>query len=76
MDRDPKIRPVTAREAKARFLGDEPSEPTSARGLRDWIAAHPGEAAMAAAGVGLALALFPRLRRTAISAALIGLRLL
>ena len=74
MGGDQKIRPVSLIEAKAQFLEDEPAEPTPAAGIRDWIAAHPKEAAIAAAGVGLALALFPKLRKAATTAAIVGLR--
>jgi hypothetical protein len=60
------VRPLTVDEAKDALLREDPqSEPA---GLRGWVLDHPKEAVAAAAGIGVVMVLFPRLRRLAIPA--------
>lgn len=71
MGRAPQVRPLTVEEAKAQLLEGD-ADPTGIGGatgpLRAWIMRHPSQIATAALGVGVAMALFPRLRRAAIGA--------
>ena len=64
----PPYAPPSVEEAKQALLVDDPAEPP--RDWREWIAQHPGRAVAIAAGAGLALAVFPRLRRVAFPIAL------
>ena len=51
-------------DAKRALLEDEPQE--APQGVRGWVLGHPMPALAAAAGVGLALVMFPKLRKLAI----------
>lgn len=70
----PQVRPLTVEEAKAQLLRDDPHTQGPAGLLRDWALKNPTPLAATAAGVGLAMVLFPRLRRTAVATATLAFR--
>lgn len=69
MGRAPQVRPLTVEEAKMQLLeGDTDSTGIPGSTLRAWVLRNPTQVATAALGVGVAMVLFPRLRRAAIGA--------
>lgn len=75
MGRAPQVRPLTVEEAKAQLLqGDPPAAQGPGGMLTDWLLRHPTQIATIAAGAGVAMVLFPRLRRAAISTGKLAFR--
>jgi hypothetical protein len=69
MGRAPQVRPLTVEEAKLRLLeGDADATGIPRSSMRAWVMRHPTQIATAALGVGVAMVLFPKLRRAAIGA--------
>ncbi len=67
--------PLSVQEAKERLLAEDPEPTRPAGAVMGWVGRHPGEAVLAAAGLGLAFVVFPRLRRLAVPAAIALIRL-